>query len=219
MQNVAEKIIPIHGDTLPGIRECSVQDIQPGGIRVNIDGRSRRAKQAFSCLVSPEIGDIVLCSENAQGMLYILAIIERPTSQKMRLAFPADTDIQLKQGALNIHAPDHINVASDNLHCFSQKAVHVSEEAVISYEHVTAQGKDLQANYSTIRLLSKLINTIAGQMINRFKGYMRSTEDHDMVKATQLTRTATHLHSIDGEHTLINSKKCTKIDGEKILMG
>ena len=219
MHNRAEKIIPIHSNIPASLHECVVSAVRSGKIQVKRDGAIRQATAAFSCLVTPESGDLVMCSENAQGCLYILSILERPTSQKMCLSFPADTNIQLKQGKLNIHAPDHINVASDKLHCFSKKALHVSEDAVISYENVTAQGKDLQANYSTIRLISKLINTIAGQMINRFKGYVRSTEDHDMVKATQLTRTATHLHSLDGEHTLIKSKQCTKIDGEKILMG
>uniref|UniRef100_UPI004056AFAF DUF3540 domain-containing protein n=1 Tax=Candidatus Electrothrix sp. TaxID=2170559 RepID=UPI004056AFAF len=220
MKSSAEKIIPLHGNTPPGIRECSVLAAQQSGeFRVSLDGRSRRAKQAFSCLVTPEFGDIVLCSENIQGMLYILSIIERPGRQKMHLSFPADTNIQLKQGSLHVHAPDHISVASDNLHCFSKKAVHVSEQAIISYDTVTAKGNNLQASYTTVRLISKLINTIANQVIDRFKGYIRRTEEHDMVKAAQITRTAEGLHSMDAEHTILNSKECTKIDGEKILMG
>ena len=151
--------------------------------------------------------------------MYILGIIERPSSQATRISFPADTDVRVKKGRLNLHSPDSISVSADKLNNFSNQVVHNSEEAVIAYNSVTARGDDLQASYKTVRLLSNLINTMAKQVIDRFRGYIRSTEDHDMVKAGQITRTAEGLQSMDAEHTIMNSKQCTKIDGKKILMG
>ena len=219
MHNAAEKIISMRTDIPTSIRECSVLAVEASMIQVSLAGRARPAKQAFSCLVKPEAADIVICSENAKGILHILSIIERPAEQKMQLAFPADTDIQLKQGSLHIYAPDNIALGATNLHCFSKKTIHKSDEAIISYDAIIASGKELQANYTTVRLISKLINTMAKQVIDRFTGYIRSTEKHDMVKAGQITRTAEGLHAMDGEHTILNSKQCTKIDGEKILMG
>ena len=220
MNSSAEKIIPIHADTESVVRQCSVIAVESNNAMVvNINGKSRRAKRAFSCLVDPQAGDLVICTENANGMVYVLGIINRPVTQKMRLSFPADTDIQVNRGSLNIHSTDSVSIAATSVNCFSKKVIHKSNEAIIAYDTVTARGKDLQASYKTVRLISNLINTMAHQVIDRFKGYIRSTEDHDMVKAGQITRTAEGLHIMDAEHTIMNSKKCTKIDGEKILMG
>ncbi len=219
MKSSAEKIIPLHADMESVVRECSVIAVESNAVVVNIHGKSRQAKRAFSCLVDPQAGDLVVCTENAIGMIYVLGIIDRPVSQKMRLSFPADTDIQVNRGSLNIHSTENVSIVANNLNCFSKRVIHKSDEAIISYDAVTARGNDLQASYKTVRLISNLINTMARQVINRFKGYIRSTEDHDMVKAGQITRTAEGLHIMDAEHTIMNSKKCTKIDGEKILMG
>ncbi len=40
-----------------------------------------------------------------------------------------------------------------------------------------------------------------------------------MVKSGQMTRQTDGLYAMDSKHTIMNSKKSTKIDGEKILMG
>ncbi len=220
MNSVAEKIIPIHTDINADMRECTVIAVEPGvSVLLNINGKMVQAKRAFSCLVDPEAGDIVLCSENRGATAYVLAILARPTSQKTRMSFPGDTDIQVNRGGLNIHSSDTVSLAAQNVNFFSNRVIHKSDEAIIAYEKITAKGKELHANYTTVRLISELINTMARQVIDRFKGYIRSTEDHDMVKAGQITRTAKGLHAMDAEHTILNSKKCTKIDGEKILMG
>ncbi len=217
MNNPNGKVIPIHSNTESFIRTGSVISVVSDEIIINLAGNIKAAKKAFSCIIDLEPNDIVLCAENE--LVYVLGIIERPNIQKIDISFPSDTQIQVNQGNLNIHSKNNVTIASNNVNCFSEKVIHKSREAIISYDKTTASGDEIQASFKTVRLISNLINTMAKQVIDRFKGYIRSTEDNDMVKAGQMTRHTDGLHSVDSKHTLMKSKKTTIIDGEKILMG
>ncbi len=219
MNNSAGKVIPFHSNNESVIRTASVISIISDEIIINMAGETIRAKKTFSCIIDPQPDDIIICAENENGMVYILGIIERPATQKMNISFPSDVAFQANQGSLNIHSSDNVTIASKDVNFLSKKVIHKSHEAIVSYNNITANGNELQASFKTVRLISNLINTMAKQVIDRFKGYIRSTEDSDMVKAGQMTRHADGLYSMDSTHTIMNSKKSTKIDGEKILMG
>ena len=219
MNSFAEKIVPIHSHNESVVQTGCVSAVMSDEITVTVAGERIKANKAFSCIVEPEPGDMVMCCKNESGMYYILAILARKDSQKMALSFPDDAHIQTNHGSLKITSRDAVTMASENLNCISKRAIHKSGEAIVSYDNITANGNELQASFKTVRLISNLINTMARQVIDSFKGYIRSTEDNDMVKAGQLTRKSDGLYSVDSKYTIMNSKKSTKIDGEKILMG
>jgi len=219
MNNSAGKVIPINSNNESVIRTASVISIISDEIIINMTGETIKAKKTFSCIIDPQPGDIIICAESENGMVYILGIIERPGTQKMNISFPSDVAFQAGQGNLNINSSDNVTIASKEVNCFSKRVIHKSQEAIISYDNITANGSELQASFKTVRLISNLINTMAKQVIDKFKGYIRSTEDNDMVKSGQMTRNTDGLYSMDSKYTIMNSKKSTKIDGEKILMG
>ncbi|MCP3927721.1 MAG: DUF3540 domain-containing protein [Bacteroidetes bacterium] len=219
MNNSARKVIPIYNSNESAIQTGSVISVNADEISINITGDIKIAKKAFSCFIDIEPDDIIICTENNDGIIYILGIIERPEAQTINMAFPSDTNIRTKQGSLNVNSPDSVTIVSKNVNCFSKRVIHKSREAIIAYNNTTAKGNDLQATFKTVRLISNLMNTMAKQVINKFKGYIRNTEENDMVKAGMMNRKAEGLYSVDSKHTILNSKKSTKIDGEKILMG
>ena len=190
MNNSARKLIPIHSNNKSVIRTGSVISVLPDEIIINMEENTIKAKKAFSCIIDPEPDDIIICTVNENGMVYILGIIERPANQKMSVSFPSDTHIHVNQGSLNINSTDNVTIASKCVSCFSESVIHKSHEAIVSYDNITASGNELQASFKTVRLISNLINTMAKQVIDKFKGYIRSTEDNDLVKAGQMTRHA-----------------------------
>ena len=220
MRNVNNKIIPINNiSEEPIIRNGIVLSVSSDEIIVNISEEKVKAKKAFSCVVAPEPHDIVLCSRNEIGMFYILGIIERKNTQDTTISFPGNARIKTEKGDLDIFSKNSVTMAAENLNFFSNKTIYKSKEATVSFDEITATGTQLQASFKTVRFISNLINTMAKQVIDRFKGYVRNTEDNDQVKAGQLTRHAEGLLSMDSKHTIMVSKKSTKIDGDKILMG
>lgn len=219
MMNTANKIIPMHASGTCVIKNGSVASVLADEIVIHLAGNTRKAKRAFSCIIDPEPGDIVICTESEDGIIYILGIAERPQHTTINVSFPSDTNIQTRKGCLGISAPETITIASKNVNSFSKRAIHKSHETVVSSNNIAASGSEFQASFKTIRLISNLINTMAKQVVDRFKGYIRQTEESDMVKAGQMTRNADGLYAMDSKYTIMNSKKSTKIDGEKILMG
>ncbi len=219
MNNFARKVIPIHYGNESAVKTGVVISVVLDEIVVDMAGEIKKAKKAFSCLIDIMPEDIIICTENGEGIVYILGVIERPKEKKMNLSFPSNTHIQVNQGGLSIGSADSVSIMSKDLNLFSKKAIHKSHEAIVAYENISATGNELQASYKTVRLISNLINTMAKQVIDKFKGYIRSTEDNDMVKSGQMTRKTDGLYAMDSKHTIMNSKKSTKIDGEKILMG
>ncbi|MFA5904561.1 MAG: DUF3540 domain-containing protein [Desulfobacula sp.] len=219
MSNLAKNVIPMHKRNESQVLTGSVISVGLDEIVVDMAGEIKKAKKAFSCLIDPVPEDIILCTENIDGVVYILGIMERPGAQDMGLSFPSNTQIRVDQGTLNINSPESVTIASGNLNFFSNKAIHQSREAIVSYETVTAVGNEFQASFKTIRLISNFIHTMAKQVIDKFKGYVRHTQDHDMVKAGQISRDTDGLYSVGSRHTIMKSKKTTLIDAEKILMG
>ncbi|MCP3941790.1 MAG: DUF3540 domain-containing protein [Desulfobacteraceae bacterium] len=219
MNQPAGKIISIHSEIESVIRTGMVVTIALDEIIIDIAGELIPARKAFSCIVDPQPDDIIMGTQNANNIFYILGIMERPNSQKMSVSFPSDTRIQVPRGNLSINSQNSVTLASKQINCFSKKVIHKSREAIVGYDHMTASGKELSASFTRVSFISNLITTMAKQVIDKFKGYIRSTEDSDMVKAGQVIRQTDGLYAVDSKYTMMTSKKSTRIDGEKILMG
>ncbi len=187
---------------------------------IDLAGIPQPASIAFSCLVRPEPDDIVIYSQLESGVNYILGIIERPHGENMIIDLSGDATLQSRSGKLSIIANTSANLmAGEKINCISDQVIHKSREAIIDYSDVTAQGKSLQASFTNIRVFSELMSSMAKQVIDKFKCYIRHSEDFDQVKAGQMTREVSGLYSMDSRHTVMVSKKDTRIDGERIHMG
>ncbi len=201
------------------IKNGTVVAVSSNAAIVTISNQQVRATRAVSCFIEPVPEDRVICCRDEEGQWYILGIIQREKTKNMEMAFPADMTMKSQEGSITILTSDNMNIVSKNLHLFSEKAMHKSKEATISFDEVTAKGEKLQACYKTVNLISNLITTLARQVLERFKGYSRKTEGAEQIKAGQATKSVAGLCSLDSKYTIMVSKESTKIDGEKILMG
>jgi hypothetical protein len=220
MKPKSGNVVPLREQTEPEVQNARVVSVSGKEAVIRMSGVTQAAQVAFSCLIQPEPGDLVLCTKHETGAHYILCIIERPGAQNMTLSFPADATMHAEKGALSMVSGKSVTLmAADKLNCFSDQAIHKSREAVVAFDEITANGTSLQANYKTVRLISQMVNTMAKQMIEKVKNYIRHTEDYDQVNAGQMTRKVDGLYAMDSKHTVMVSKKDTKIDGERIHMG
>lgn len=215
-----KKVIPIVEPVAPAIYHATVLSVTDESIVIDVSGVPQTAKLAFSCLVRPEPDDIVMYSLFESGESYVLGIIERPSETGMSIDLPGDAAIQTRSGSLSMISSTSVNLfAGKKINCISDQVVHKSREAIIDYNDITAQGKSLQASFTNIRIFSELMSSMAKQVIDKFKSYIRHSEDFDQVKAGQMTREVSGLYSMDSKYTILVSKKDTKIDGERIHMG
>jgi Protein of unknown function (DUF3540) len=213
-------VIAINERSGPEVSDARVVSVKGGEVTVRQLGVTRKARVAFSCLVRPAPGDLVLCQETGAGINYILGIVERPGTQDMTLDFPADATLRTDQGSLGVFSGRSVTfVAGDKLNCLSDQAIHKSRQAVVAFDDLTASGSELQASFKTVRLVSRVIHTMAGLLLKKVKSYIRQSEDLDRVSAGQMTRKVDGLYAMDSRYTVMVSKKDTKIDGERIHMG
>ena len=188
-------------------------------IILNVNGKDTPAKVAFSCLVQPEINDVVLISGNEYSGFYILSILERPDATDMSLSFPGNTVLNSSNGSLQLHASETVALTANKLTCIAENSIHKSEKAYVNYSELNATGENANVSFKTIKVLSKMMSTIAQHTINKFKTYLRHTEQADQISAGQMTRDVKDIYSMNSKYTVMVSKKDTKIDGERIHMG
>ena len=220
MNRKTSTVTPIIDPLPTAIQYATVLSVIDQSIVIEVSGLSLQAKVAFSCLVQLEPDDIVMYSQHGSGLNYVLGIIERPINTKLTLDFPGDTTLKSNTGSLSILSGKSVNMmAANKISFLSDQVIHKSREAVIDYNELTARGENLQASFTTIRVFSHLMSTMAKQVIDKFKSYIRHSEESDMVKAGQMTREVSGLYSMDSKYTIMVSKKDTKIDGERIHMG
>ena len=220
MNQKSAKVVPLMEPMETTVQNGKILSVSDRKAVVNISGVALPAQVAFSCLVQPVQGDLVLCVQNEAGTYYIIGIIERQEKQDITLSFPADATMLAQEGSLSMVSGESVTLASgDRLNCLSEQVVHKSRHAVVDYDELTARGTNLQASFKTVRLISGMINTMAKHAIEKFRSFIRHTEDSDQVNAGQMTRKTNGLYSMDSKHTVMVSKKGTKIDGEQIYMG
>ncbi len=206
----------------PGPLNTSAKVISVAGdrIEIEIDNQPRPAKVAFSCLVEPKQGDVVLYAGIERDIFYILSILERPESQSMKLAFPGDAVLSSRQGSLSISSSHSINlIAETQLNNIAQETLFKNKRTIIQSEEITAKGGELSANIRRVNLVSEIVHSFAERFMRKAKTYIRQTEVNDQIEAGQLMRKAKGLFSMKSNVTIMKSEKDTIIDGDHIFTG
>ncbi|MCF6765814.1 DUF3540 domain-containing protein [Thiotrichales bacterium 19S3-7] len=100
------------------IAEIIDQDDQRYQVQVN--QHCYYAKKAYSCMIEPEIGDIVTIEFN-ESTIYITNLLERSSDSSMKMNLPEDTTIT-STGSINLNAPS-IKQTSLNYELLSESII------------------------------------------------------------------------------------------------
>jgi hypothetical protein len=174
---------------------------------------------AFSCIIKPVPGDLVLYADTDSEQRIIVAIVHRAGDQAMALEFPANACFSSKTGSINLASASSISMSAPKLNTFSETQVQKADELYLHVREMHAQGNKLNANFENIAIFSKFISTMARQVINKFTTYLRHSEQFDQVKSANMTRSAEGLYALNSKQTVMLSEKDTKIDAERIHIG
>jgi hypothetical protein len=212
-----------NSDSECDISKASVSEVlsdrADAGVIITRNGEQCLVRVAFSCLVEPQAGDIVLLAEDISGENYILSVLERPGSKQMLLNFPGDTTLQSKAGSLKFVAEASVDVSANKASISSNVSFLKSKSLTASIGEAYLSGSDVKVNFDAITVVSNLLTTMAKTAIHKFTHYIRSSEQSDRVQAGQMSRDVKGMYSMDSKYTIMVSKKDTKIDGERIHMG
>jgi hypothetical protein len=206
-------------NTVTSFRTARLLTESDGHYELDDQGYLFAAIVAFSCIIKPEPGDLVLYAETDSEHRIIVSIVHREGDQAMALEFPANASFRSKAGSINFTSGKSISMTSPKLSTFSESQVQRADELFLQVREMHAHGEKLNANFENIVILSKFISTMARQVINKFITYLRHSEKFDQVKSANMTRSAKGLYALNSKQTVMLSEKDTKIDAERIHIG
>lgn len=160
------------------------------GTRFKTEGGAL-VSRAFSCLVEPRAGDLVMIGEGGSEGSYILQIIERPAAQSEG----ASADLSLPRC-------ESLSLSAKVLSLQGAKAVAVRSGGDV----------DVISTGGTLRMAAANIVSSAASSIVQLA-------EHWMGRAAQMSLDASALLRTHGRHHVMTASQEMRIDGERIHMG
>ena len=177
----------------PQLVLARVAGVLQDAILVDMAGQSHAARQAASCLLSPETGDTVLCSLSRLGV-HVLHVLERDRTDSATLSAPGVQRLVLDQAAIDIQTRDLNATATrarariDRLHLFSR---------LVS---VVVGGLDLVADR---------LKRVAGHETTSVTDSVRTVRNTDTLRAGHILHEASEVMSMRSHITVIErARRC-----------
>jgi hypothetical protein len=196
-------IAGLTGLTMAGTDAAEVLVRDGDGLTVLQDGQALAARRAFSCLVQPEPGDVVLLG-GAGGARYVLAVLERAGPAPMRLALPDGVTVAAEGGRMNLAAGTLVMEA---------------DTTQVATGTLGISATRTQARLGTVSAIAEAIETIATRIIGRFRRSYRFVEEGEHLRARDLDlRASGHLH-LRADTAMVQAGVLVKLQGSQIHLG
>ncbi|MFO7561805.1 MAG: DUF3540 domain-containing protein [Enhygromyxa sp.] len=206
-------------------RMARVRALTQGEILVDDEGRMRLVQAAASCLLEPQVGDLVLiiAPEDDPGG-YILAVLERPQAGAAPaiLSAPGGGDLAIRAPAGRVRVE-----ASEGLELRTPAALelHADETRLQSRSVKLFIDECAAVIRSAFASLTKLthVGEVFELLVSRFTQHSdHSTRviagiDHTQAEEVDL-RAGNNVH-VRSERTVVNGREVVKLDGGQIHLG
>jgi hypothetical protein len=133
----------------------------------------RLARQAFSCLVTPEAGDRALVAASALGEHYIVHVLARAAAATVRLEAPGAEELRIVQPRIALQATEEIALKS-------LRGVEVT--AATGVLALNANNLHCTVNESLVESMRNYVGQ-AGQYLLEATGLLRLQGEHAMLLA------------------------------------
>jgi hypothetical protein len=196
-----------------------VERILSGTVEVHHGTGTCQARQARSCLVAPEIGDLVLCAVSPEGA-YVLAVLEGREGAPTTIAADGDLHLQSHNGRVAVSSPEGVDLVSGGAVAMTSAEVHVrARTGSIAVQELGVLGRLVQAEVEKVALVAREVDSVLTRLTQRAKRVFRFVEEIDQTRAGTVDLRARDLVGIRGENAVIAARVFAKVDGEQIHLG
>lgn len=196
-----------------------VLSVTPDGTMVQTEAGVYRAQRAVSCLVAPEIDDVVLLATSERGTCYVLAVLERE-AKATRLSVEGDLELSSADGRVRIAAPEGVDLVSQKRVGVVSAEVKVNAvEAKVATQKATVVGRFLQTEFERVKAFANAIDGVFGRFSQRAKSSIRRVEGLEQLKAEHIDHSAQKTMTLHGENAVVTARQLVKVDGEQIHVG
>ncbi len=187
---------------------------------VRTDQNILQATRATSCLIEPQIGDLVMIAQGSEAQAFVLAILRRDAGAAVVVASEGDIVIESKSGAVKLRGREQIELSSPG--SVAAAASDVSLQALrlnLTIGATEFTGRTILATVESLRVVASSIESFAESVIERFARLIRHISGSEQVLARNLQYRAEESCSIHGKNTLLTAEELIRIDSEQIHIG
>jgi hypothetical protein len=213
-------VIPIHTnqDDCQLVR-ASVKGVSKQSLMIDFSTGVVNARTAFSCLVAPMVGDIVLVSQS-NGDYHVLAVLERAAEQDMALNFPASVKMTALNGQIDMIAGKDVNLLSTTkTNLLSAEINMTSGEMNVNAGKLTAHTTDVESHSQSMKMYTQMFSSVARQVNQKTDILVRWVEQVETLNIGNLIQNVRKNYTSHSDQAVITAKKDMLINGERIHMG
>jgi hypothetical protein len=180
----------------------------------------RRVKRAVSCVIEPEVGDLVmLCEAPNEHCSFILNVLLKSNSDTGRLCLPGGVTLQTEGKQLTVQA-DGIDLRGRETIGLSTVHLDVNAAAATTrVGHLQTWAETIETTADRVTLFAKTFAQQLGRMITRVSESWRKEEGLDETQAARIRVYVEGAHQINAEHVTVNAEGFVRIDGKTINLG
>lgn len=187
-----------------------------------IEQREVRLSTAISCLIQPQIGDLVVSSIPQNGTQgYILAVLERSgDSVASELVLPGDATITAPDGGLSIQAKQQITLNSnEKIGIKTQQFENNAEKVCYNNKEFILSGEKLRANYANSYWICHedfMIKTLRYQL--HCKNSLRQITGHEETLSQSFRQYVENNWTLHTRSTAMYADETTSIKAEMLKL-
>ncbi len=178
-----------------------------------------KTRKAFSCLVTPEIGDTVLCASSPSGSSNILSILERKQTQTTRLKFDADVDISSSQSIRMVAANSFDAFSGETINLDSKKISLRSKIASLFFNRLNATGSEATHNINNVRVLAKAIETVSDTSRQVANHSFRLVSGLESINAGEIIQRVKKRFTVQSKQVSMLAEEDAKLNGKRVHLG
>ena len=180
----------------------------------------QRVKRAASCVIEPQVGDLVmLCEAPQEHCSFILSVLVKSNSDAGRLCLPGGVTLQTEGKQLTVQA-DGIDLRGRET--IGLSTVHLDVNAAVAttrVAHLQTWAETIETTANRVTLFAKTLTQQLDRMITRVRESWRKVEGLDETQAARMRVHVEGAHQLDAEHVTVNAEGFVRIDGKTINLG
>lgn len=179
-----------------------------------------RLKRATSCLVEPQLGDVVLFCDCGVGQVgYITAVLQSANEDHGAVKLPGGVTMTSSMNGLAIQA-HQISLAGEQSIELTTPHFEINAAAAsVRVSHWESWSESMALHVVRASLVATSLSSHIGTAISRIKSSWRKVEGLDEVQAGRSRLLVDGQHKVEAEHVTVKAQGYVRIDGKKIDLG
>jgi hypothetical protein len=217
--NVAKKKIAPVAVTPIQLLGAVAQELDNGMFLVECEGQAWKCRRAASCLLKPEVGDLVLLAGDSTRV-FLLAVIEQADAAMARIEMPGDVLLSAAQGNVTVHSAKQMILQGESGLTMQtdQLALRAHQGDCVVGEMQYA-GRELKGTVGAVRLIGQLCETVVERVMQISRNVFRMVEQADQARVGHLDYEAEEVARIHAKTTMLTGESLAKVDAAQIHVG